>query len=169
LGIRATGQVGTANAALEKGVARKQQALLPPGSALAIVAAFNDEADAALCVPGGAQYAGQKAAPAQSVTFFHEVSDLDRFGGRNAEPLRLHVERVVEPQIGVVNQNGRPGRPMQRGKAANMVDVSVRANYRANPQLVAREYFQNAIDFVTGIDDDGVTCRPIAEYRAVAL
>jgi hypothetical protein len=45
----------------------------------------------------------------------------------------------------------------------------VRANYRANPQLVAREYFQNAIDFVTGIDDDGVTCRPIAEYRAVAL
>jgi hypothetical protein len=50
-----------------------------------------------------------------------------------------------------------------------MVDMSVRADDRANLQIMATQDFQDAFDIVPWIDDDRFPRDRVSEDRAVAL
>ncbi len=67
-------------------------------------------------------------------------------------------------------QNHRgAGGAAEFGEAAYVVDVRVGADDGADFQVVAREDFEDALDFVAGIDDQGFMRFGIAHDRAVAL
>lgn len=166
---RAAGEVGSADAALEQRVAGDQAALLSVTTVVGRAGALHDQTDAPGRVAGRVQNASGKATPTQRVPFFHKIANLNCLGRRDAEPLRLHIEAAVEAEIGVVDQDRSAGRAMQRSQAADVVDVRVCADDRANLQFVVADDFEDAIDLVARVDDDGFARLWVAKDRAIAL
>jgi hypothetical protein len=58
---------------------------------------------------------------------------------------------------------------MKFSKAADMVDMSVRADDGADLQPMATNDREDSFHFVARVHDDGFPCRRIAQDRAVAL
>lgn len=58
---------------------------------------------------------------------------------------------------------------MELAEAANVVDVSVGADDGFDGEAVATEEFEDARDFVTGVDDQRFAREGIADDRAIAL
>jgi tRNA-modifying protein YgfZ len=173
---RAAPQIGASNAALKKSVACEEQR----GFCGAVGDGFlrgsdscdfwlYDEADASRRVAGGVQNLGRVTAPAQRVAFLHEILDIHDGGSGHAEPLRLHIEMAVEFQIVLMNQDRRACGAMQRGEAADVVNMRVRADDRANFQIMAAESFEDALGLVARVHNDGFARYRIAENRAVAF
>ena len=118
---------------------------------------------------GSVQDVRRETSPAKCVAFLHEIFDFDDGGSGNAEPLRLHIEMAIEFEIVLVDQDRRAGGAMQRGEAADVVNVRVRADYCANFQIVAAENFEDSLGFVAGVHHDGFAGGGVAQDRAVAL
>lgn len=129
----------------------------------------DDEADTARRVARRMQHLSPETAPAQRVAFRHEIPNSHGLGCWNAEPLRLHVEAVIERQIGFVDQDRRARDAMELGESANVVDVGVSADDRQNLEVMTADDFEDSINVVTGIDDDGFACFRVAQNGAVAL
>ena len=77
-------------------------------------------------------------APAQRVTFLHEIFDLGAFRRRRAQKLRLHIQAPVKFQVRFMNQHRSAGGSAQPGQTAHVIDMRVRADNRPHFQFVGR-------------------------------
>jgi hypothetical protein len=105
----------------------------------------------------------------------HRIAFLQQFinfGGRwsgHAQQRGLNFEIFIEREIGAVHQYGRAGRLRETSEAADVVDVSVRADDGADLEVIARENRFDALDFVAGVDDERFAGFGVAQYVAIAL
>lgn len=134
-----------------------------------LVTMADDEADAAGSVAGGMEDVRRIASPANGGAFLDEILDGSALRSGNSEPLRLDVEMAIKLDIAFVDEDGRAGGAVKTGEAADMVNVGVGADDGADFQIVAEQNFEDALDFVSGVHDDGFAGRRIAQDGAIAL
>jgi hypothetical protein len=120
-------------------------------------------------VAGRVNHFGFETAPDEFVAVAEEAIDFGHFGRGDAQPLGLGGESQVEFEIVGMKDDRGAGGATEPGEAAYVVDVGVGAYDGADFQVVAREDFLDAVDFVAGIDYEGFMSIRIAYYRAVAL
>ena len=99
--------------------------------------------------------ARREATPVDGVTLFHKFVNLRYCWGGHPQEMRLNVEMFIKFEILFVNQDRRVGCFVKRGEAADVIDMRVRADDGADFQIMLAENFQDAANFVAGIDDDG--------------
>ena len=68
-----------------------------------------------------------------------------------------------------MDEDGRARRAMQASEASHVVNVRVRADDGADLEIVAREDFENALNFIPRVHHDGFVAGGIAQNGAVAL
>lgn len=110
-----------------------------------------------------------QSAPDEFVSVAQKTVDFGHFRRRDAEPLSLGGKRQVQLEIVGMQNHRCAGGAAKFGEAPNVVDVRVRADDGSNFQFVAFENFDDALDFISGIDDQRFTRLRIANDRAVAL
>lgn len=175
LRIRTAPQVGASDAALEKRVAGDEAGRgggvsrfdLGGGARASFVRGrgrvVDYQTDTARRVTGSMEDARGETSPAHRVAVFDEILNPHGFGSRNAEPLSLNVEVAVQLEIALVNQDRCSGRVMKASEAAHVVDVGVRAEDRADVELVLLDDGQDAINFVARVNDDGLAGMRVAQ------
>jgi hypothetical protein len=120
-------------------------------------------------VTGSVEDVGVVTAPLKGIAIFEKLIDGGEFGRAETEKGRLDLQGVVEREIVVVHHDGSAGVLMELGKAADMIDVGVGADNCFDGEFVAAEEAEDALDFVTGVDDDGFMSFGIADDGTVAL
>jgi len=154
----AAGEIGAADAVAEEGVAGDEFAL-----------GGHPEADAAGGVARGVEHVDFGGADEELVAIFERGVDGNGFGGAHADPRGLDVEHGLEFGVMEVHVDGGAGSELEFLCATNVIDVGVGNHDGGDGEAVALEDFQDAVDFVAGIDDDGVAGGFVAEDGAIAL
>ena len=162
----ATPEIGAADAAGEKHVTGKELGI---GQHEIDADVWEIQADAARRVTRSVNHFGFEETPAERVAFFEKVIDCGEFRGSDAEKRGLHVHALVERKIFAMHEHWRSGEMVELGQAADVVDVGVGADDGFCGKAVATEELEDAADFVTGIDDDGLARNGIADDGAIAL
>lgn len=166
LAHRAAPQIGAADASGEKRVSgEKAGSGHKDGAGI-----FRQvEADAAGRVARGMDYAGLKRAPTKRVALFQELVNVGDFRRCNAEERGLHLHSLIQRKIVAMHEDGRAGVLMELAEAADVVDVSVRADDGFDGQPMTTEELEDARDFVARIDDQCFARDGIADDGAIAL
>ena len=109
------------------------------------------------------------AAPLQSVALFQKLIDAHQFWRGYSQKVGLLIHGVIERQIVAMHQDRGASVLAQFGEATDVVDVRVRADDGFDGELVAPEEFENAGDFVAGINDQSFAGDGVRDDGAVAL
>ncbi len=104
-----------------------------------------------------------------AVAVFGGCVDGDGLRRGDAEPRGLHGQHLLQFGVVEIHVNGRARDPLEFLRAADVIDMRVGDYDGRHFQVVARENFENARDFVAGVDDHGFAGLLVAEDRAVAL
>jgi uncharacterized membrane protein len=152
------GEISAADAVAEEGIAGDEFTL-----------GGHPEADAALGVAGGVEHVDFSGADEEFVAVLHW--DIDGYGFRSAhaEPCGLHVEHSLQFGVLEVHIYGGAGGELEFLGAADVIDVGVGDHDGGHGEAVPLEDFEDAVDFVAGIDDHGLAGGFVAEDRAVTL
>lgn len=94
-----------------------------------------------------------QGAAAELVAFLQELVNLNNARRRDTQPLRLHAYILIQGQIGLVHQYGGAGGELEFFDAAHVIDVRVRRHNVFDTEVVSRQNFLNAINFISRIDD----------------
>ena len=90
-------------------------------------------------------------------------------GRRNAQPLRLHVDVIVQFLIVEVHVNRSAGEGLKLLRTSDVIDMRVRDDNRLHAQTMLFKNRRDAAQFVAWIDDHGFAARLIAKDRTIAL
>jgi uncharacterized membrane protein len=103
------------------------------------------------------------------IAVFHPDVDVYGFGSAYADPSRLYVHHVLQFAVRKVHIYRGSGCHLEFLGAAYMIDVGVGDHDGGHSQPVPGEDFQDAVNFVAGIDYHGLARGFVAEDRTVAL
>jgi hypothetical protein len=127
------------------------------------------KADAALGVAGGVEHVEFGGAHQDAVAVSGGGVDGDLVGLRYAEPGGLHGEHLLQFGVIEIHVDGSAGGLLELLRAADVIDMRVGDHDGGDLETMAGEDFENARDFVAGVDDHGLAGLLIAEDGAVAL
>ena len=163
---RAAPEIGAADAAGEERVSGEELRL----GELDVAGIFGEiQGDATGRVAGSVNDIGLKTTPTERVAIFEELIDVDKFGSLHAEKIGLHIHPMVEGKIIIVHHDRRAGVLMELGKAADVINVGVGADDDFYCELVTAKKAEDALDLISGIDDDGFEGFGIADDQTIAL
>ncbi len=127
------------------------------------------ERNAAGRVAGRVNDAGEEVAPLEDIAFLEQLVNFDEFRRAHAKERGLHFHAAIERKVVAMHHDRRGGVLIELGEAANVVDVGVGADDGFDSKLIAAEKAEDALDFVTRINDDGFQSARIADDGTVAL
>jgi hypothetical protein len=163
---RTAPQIGAANAASKKRVARKK-ARSRYGDGARVLRQI--EAYTAGRVSGSVHDVGLERAPTQRVALFQKLIHVRDFRRGDTEECCLHFHPLIEGKIVAMHKDGGTGVLAKFAKAADVIDVSVRADDGFDGESMAAEKFEDTGDFVAGIDHKRFSADWVSDDRAIAL
>jgi len=163
---RAAPEVGASNAAGEESVACKK-----PRHRYGYAAHIfrKVKAYASRSMTGRMHDAGLERAPTERVALFQKLVHIGDFRRRDAEESGLHIHPLIERKVIAMHQNGSAGVLPKLAEAADVINVGMRADDGFNGQAVAAEKFEDAGDFVAGVDDESFAAGRVADDGAITL
>ena len=120
-------------------------------------------------MPGGVEGVQSRLAQPQRIAVVEWRIDLGSLRRRHSDPSRLGIERVAEDGVVLVHIHWCAGDLFKLLSATDVIDMGVGDNDHDHAEVMAGEDEQDLVDFIAGIDDDGLAGGFVAEDGAVAL
>ena len=127
------------------------------------------QANAALGVARSMEHVHFGGADEEFVAVLHRDVDVYGFGSAYADPGGLHVHHALQFAVRKIHIHRGSGCQLEFLGAADVIDVGVGDHNGGHGELVPGKDFQDAVNFVAGIDHHGLARGFVAENRTVAL
>jgi hypothetical protein len=125
--------------------------------------------DRALRVAGGVDNLGRNAIEADTFGVGEGLIGRSGGGDGHADPAGLLRHHLEQGEIVLIEENGSTREALELERATDVVNVGVRDQDLSEREAVFGQAAVNALNFVTGINDDGFARGFVAEQSAVAL
>jgi aminomethyltransferase len=163
---RTAPQIGAANAAGKKRVAR-EETRGGYGDGAGVLGQI--EAYAARRVSGSVHDVGLERTPTQRIALFQKLIHVSDFRRGDTEERGLHFHPLIKRQIVAMHQDGSAGVLAKFAEAAYVVDMSMSADDGFDSEPMAAEKFEDAGDFVARVDHERFAADWVSNNRAIAL